>query len=58
MINLIKALFGIKAKRVQPQRVRNNNGMYARRIKIKEYGEVVGYIYAESKPGLKWVGRN
>lgn len=54
MKNLFKILFGSPKKKTAP-RVRNSNGMYARKVKIG--GMYTGHIYMESSKGFRAVGR-
>jgi hypothetical protein len=54
-MNILKLL--LKKKTHQAPRVRNAQGMYARKVIIKEYGQEIGYYWAEPKEkGVKYVG--
>lgn len=44
-----------KTKKKSTPRVRNSNGMYARKVIIKTNGVASHYFYMPSKKGIKYV---
>lgn len=45
-MNIFKLLF--KTKKSAPVRVRNNNGAYARKVRINYAGQEIGHFYTDS----------
>ena len=56
IIEVIARAFRSEPVRRQSNRVRNTNGMYARKVKVNYYGRQVAEFYMPTTKGFKAIG--